>query len=117
MTKYGNHKTIVDGITFDSQKEANRYCELRLLQKAGQIKNLELQKKIVLIPAQYEFFTDKKGNRKGKCIEREWSYIADFVYEENGQTVVEDVKGYKTKEYIAKRKATLFLLGIRIREI
>lgn len=71
MSKYGNHKTTVDGITFDSQKEVNRYCELKLLQKAGEITELELQKEFVLIPNQYI---------DGKLVERKCSYKADFYY-------------------------------------
>ena len=90
MNKYGNKKTIVNGIVFDSQKEANRYRELILLQKAGEISNLERQKSYLLLPAGH-------GERAVK-------YIADFVYMENGKLIVEDVKGFKTKEYIIKRK-------------
>lgn len=106
--KYKNIKTTVNGITFDSKKEANRYVELLLLQRANVISNLELQKKYVLIPSQYE------GK---KCIEKECYYKADFVYEENGKTVVEDVKGHKTKEYKIKRKLMLFNYGIKIKEV
>lgn len=118
--KYGNRKIEVNGITFDSVKEANRYRELLLLERAGTIQNLELQKKFVLIPAQREFTNelDKKGNfKKGKVIERECAYIADFCYTENGRYVVEDTKGFRTKDYIIKRKLMLKEYGIRITEI
>jgi len=120
--KYGNKKTTVDGIEFDSVKEADRYCELKYLQKARIISNLELQKEFELIPAQYEYFEryGKKGQqlKDGKrCIEQSVVYKADFVYTENGQTVVEDTKGMKTKEYIIKRKLMLYIHGIRIKEI
>lgn len=118
--KYGNRKVEVNGITFDSVKEANRYRELLLLEKAGTIQNLELQKKFVLIPAQREFTNelDKKGNfKKGKVIERECAYIADFCYIENGRCVVEDTKGFRTKDYIIKRKLMLKEYGIRITEV
>lgn len=110
-TKYNNKKITVDGQKFDSKKEANRYRELRLLEKAGAIKDLRMQVKFTLIPAQRDEAT-------GKVVERECSYKADFVYyEEAGETVVEDVKGYRTKEYIIKRKLMLYLYGIRIREV
>lgn len=120
--KYSNQKTMIDGIEFDSKKEADRYCELLFLQRAGLISNLELQKTFELIPAQYEYFEryGKKGQRLKdgkKCLENSVTYIADFVYTENGKTVVEDTKGMKTKEYIIKRKLMLYVHGIRIKEI
>ena len=109
-TKYNNKKITVDGQIFDSKKEANRYKELRLLEKAGEIKDLRTQVKFKLIPAQRDEAT-------GTVVERECSYKADFVYEEDGKTVVEDVKGFRTKEYIIKRKLMLYQYGIRIREV
>lgn len=109
-TKYNNKKITVDGQIFDSKKEASRYEELILLEKAGAIKDLRTQVKFKLIPAQRDEAT-------GKVIERECSYKADFVYEEDGKTVVEDVKGFRTKEYIIKRKLMLWRYGIRIREV
>ena len=110
LTKYNNKKITVDGQIFDSKKEASRYEELRLLEKAGAIKDLRTQVKFKLIPAQRDEAT-------GKVIERECSYKADFVYEEDGKTVVEDVKGFRTKEYVIKRKLMLWRYGIRIREV
>ena len=117
--KYHNRKVTIDGITFDSKKGAYRYKELKLLQKAGEISDLRLQVKYILIPTQYEPGSISKlgRNKKGKVIERECSYIADFVYQENGETVVEDTKGMKTKDYIIKRKLMLYIHGIRIREV
>lgn len=117
--KYGNKKTVVDGITFDSQKEAKRYKELSLMERAGMISDLQRQVKYVLIPPQREPDTigKKGGIHKGKLIEREVSYVADFVYQENGQTVVEDTKGFRTKDYLLKRKMMLFFHGIKIREV
>lgn len=109
MSKYNSKKTVVDGQKFDSKKEANRYQELVLLEKAGVIKNLSRQVKFVLIPSQRD--------ESGKVIERECSYKADFVYTDGGETVVEDVKGYRTKEYIIKRKLLLYQYGIKIREV
>lgn len=109
MSKYNSKKTVVDGQKFDSKKEARRYQELLLLEKAGEIKNLSRQVKFVLIPSQRD--------ENGKVVERECSYKADFTYEEGIKTVVEDVKGYRTKEYIIKRKLMLYQYGIRIREV
>lgn len=117
--KYGNKKVIVDGITFDSKKEAKRYTELKLLERAGQIQNLELQKEFELIPTQREADTVgiRGGIKKGKVIEHSVKYKADFVYTENGKTVVEDTKGMRTKDYIIKRKLMLYVHQIRIREV
>lgn len=109
-TKYNNTKITVDGQTFDSKKEARRYQELLLLEKAGEIYDLRRQVKFKLIPTQRDEVT-------GEVVERECSYKADFVYEEVGETVVEDVKGFRTKEYIIKRKLMLYQYGIRIREV
>lgn len=109
-TKYNNKKITVNGQVFDSKKEANRYKELLLLEKAGAIKDLRMQVKFTLIPAQRDEAT-------GKVVERECSYKADFVYSEGDKTVVEDVKGFPTKEYIIKRKLMLWRYGIRIREV
>ena len=122
MNKYQSIKTTVNGIVFDSRKEARRYQELLLLERAGVIQDLKMQVKYVLIPAQYEFY--KRYGAKGKelkpgkrLIEKEVSYFADFVYEQNGETVVEDTKGFKTKDYIIKRKLMLHTYGIRIKEV
>lgn len=117
--KYGSKKVEVAGIVFDSKKEARRYQELLLLEKAGAIQDLQMQVKFVLIPAQREPDTigARGGIRKGKTIEKECAYIADFVYQENGVTVVEDTKGFRTKDYVIKRKLMLYVHGIRIREV
>lgn len=97
--KYGNKKVFVDGYTFDSKKEARRYGELKLLLRAGKIKDLELQPKFELIPT---IRTEDETLRKV-------SYIADFKYIdlESGKVVVEDVKGFKTDVYLLKKR--LFL--------
>ena len=123
--KYHNIKTkTFDGIEFDSRKEARRWNELKLLERAKEISNLQRQVKYVLIPAQYETTLrySKKGDRLKdgtKLVEREVAYIADFVYTDmkTGKTVVEDTKGVKTKDYIIKRKLMLYLHQIRIKEI
>ena len=109
MQKYRNKKTVINGMTFASKKEANRFCELRLLERAGAITELKTQVKFVLIPAQ-------KGEN-GKIIERECSYIADFTYRQNGAIIAEDTKGFKTKDYIIKRKLMLYVHGIKIKEV
>lgn len=93
-----------------------------LLEKAGAITDLQRQVKFVLIPAQYETFEryGKKGQRLKdgqRCIEKECAYVADFVYTENGKKVVEDTKGFRTKDYIIKRKLMLWVHGIRIKEV
>ena len=124
MNKYHNKKYMRDGILFDSQKEARRYVELKAMQNAGIIQDLQLQVKYVLIPTQLEFCNEiyKSGRRKGcfkqgKILERECSYIADFVYWENGKIVVEDVKGMRTEAYKIKRKLMLKEYGISIKEV
>ena len=118
MSKYHARKVVRGGKTFDSAKEARRYGELCLLQRAGEISDLRTQVKYVLIPAQRE--PDTVGKRggviKGLLLEREVSYVADFVYVQNGKTVVEDSKGMRTKDYIIKRKLMLWVHGIQIKE-
>lgn len=107
--KYHSKQTIIDGIKFDSKKEATRYCELKLLQRAGEIKDLQRQVRFELIPSQ---------RIDGRIVERPVSYIADFVYtDKNGNQVVEDTKGIKTREYIIKRKLMLYIKGVQIVEI
>lgn len=132
-TKLNNQSIVIDGIEFDSKKEGNRYCELKLLERSGAISNLELQKRFELIPAQYETIETgeyykvgvKKGQPKTKrvCIEQSVVYIADFVYQENGKTVVEDVKGFRDTssatyaKFVLKRKMMLWIHGIKIQEV
>jgi hypothetical protein len=94
--KYFARPTIVDGIKFASAKEARRYSELKLLQMAGKISLLELQPRYKLVI--------------------EETYVADFRYIENGETIIEDVKGCLTREYKRKRKAMKNQHGVTIRE-
>ena len=94
MNKYRNKKTIVDGIKFDSIAESRRYRELKLLERQGIIKSLKLQPSFVLQPS------FKKNNKTIRAI----TYKADFSYLENNKTIVEDVKGYATKEFKLKEK-------------
>ncbi len=118
--KYKNHKIVIDNIEFDSKREAKRYEILKDLLLKGEITDLEMQKKYILIPAQYEPDTigPRGGIKKGKTIERECAYMADFVYtDKDGNTVVEDTKGFRTADYTIKRKLMLYIHGIRIQEI
>lgn len=126
-TKYNASKCFVDGIKFDSKHEAERYLELKLLERGGVISDLRLQVEFELIPAQYEpdtitlTKTGKEKIVKGKCIERKCSYLADFVYLDNetGKTIVEDAKSpiTRTPEYRIKKKLMLYRYGIRIKEV
>ena len=123
--KYYNIKTrALDGTVFDSQKEARRWDELCMLQRAGKITDLQRQVKYELIPAQYETYErySQKGDRLKdgvRVIERKVDYVADFVYTiaDTGQNIVEDTKGVRTKDYIIKRKLMLAIHGIRIKEV
>lgn len=103
-----------------SKKEHYRSATLQMMQRAGIIANLREQVKYELIPAQYgECGEDFKGRTTRVLLERSCSYIADFVYIDcsTGQTIVEDTKGMRTKEYIIKRKLMLSVHGIRIKEV
>ena len=115
MNKFGNTKVEINGEKFDSKREARRYQELLLLQRAGKISNLQRQVKYMLVPGYYEV---NEKTKKTRCIEREVSYVADFVYTncETGEEVVEDTKGYITPEYKIKRKLMLWEFGIKILE-
>lgn len=94
MNKYKNTKIVVDNIKFESNLEATRYKELKLLQRAKQISNLRLQVPFLL----------QEGFKKNGKTHRKIEYIADFVYEENGQIIVEDTKGMKTETFKIKQK-------------
>ena len=85
MNKYRNVRTVTHGIRFDSKKEAERFLQLQLLEKAGQIKNLELQKRFEICPKRYE-------NKRARY------YVADFVYIENEKKIIEDVKSPITRK-------------------
>ena len=120
-TKYHSQKVTYNGETFDSKKECRRWLELKNMESVGLISGLQRQKKFVLVPAQYEPDTTgpRGGKIKGKLLEREVAYYADFVYfdEEEKDFVIEDTKGVRTKEYIIKRKLMLWLNGYQIREV
>ena len=106
--KYASKKTVVGDKVFDSKKEAQRYIELKLLEDAGEISDLQTQVRYTLIPSQ---------KIDGKVVERPCDYMADFVYTQDGKTVVEDTKGFRTRDYIIKRKLMLWVNGIRIKEV
>lgn len=112
-SKYHNRKVTLDGMTFDSEKEATRWAELRCLQYVGKIYELKRQVEFVLIPTQRD--------EKGRVIERAVKYIADFTYRssESNKLIVEDVKSpvTRTRDYILKRKMMLYRNGIRIQEV
>ena len=107
-SKYGNKKTNNKGVLFDSGRESRRYSTLLLMQKAGEISNLERQVAFELIP--------KQRLSNGKC-ERSCKYILDFRYTDKDDFVVHnDSKGKRTPEYIIKRKLMKFIHGIEILE-
>ena len=99
-SKYKAKKTTIDGITFDSNAEAKRYVDLKKLERGRAIKNLSLQPRFLL----QEGFINIHTGKKEKAIE----YVADFQYTENNETIIEDVKGFKTADYKIKRKLFLF---------
>ena len=109
--KYHNERVFLDGIRFDSKKEAERYSYLKMLERIGEIEQLELQKKFVLVPTQ--------RNKAGKVTERAITYRADFYYYSNrlGRYVVEDAKGVKTDVYKMKKKLMLAVHGLEIVEV
>lgn len=113
---------------YASKKEAKRAAELRLLERAGIIRDLQEQVKFVLIPAVWKEIPriGKRGKPikpKRKCVQRELAYVADFVFIDNatGHTVVEDVKGYKGgatyRIFVNKKKLMLDKYGIEVKEV
>lgn len=109
MTKYHSRKVTLNSMEFDSHREAKRYRELSLLQRAGEISDLRTQVKYTLVPAQ---------NKPSGGRERAVTYTADFVYRDKaGEEVVEDAKGVKTQQYVIRRKLMLFVHGIEVREV
>ena len=106
-SKYSSAKTDIDGIRFDSKKEAEFYAKLKLRERAGEISHLRLQPRYLLQEA---------FKHEGKQY-REIEYIADFEYIENGETVVVDVKGFKTAVYMIKKKLFLYKYGDKVKFI
>ena len=107
QNKYHNKKVEYDGIKFDSVKEKNRYIGLKQLERLGVIQNLQRQVKYLLQPS---------FKLNGKTI-RSITYIADFVYIQDGVEVIEDVKGMRTKEYLLKKKLFEYKYQKEIKEI
>lgn len=105
-SKYHAKKTVVDDITFDSRKEADRYLVLKGMEEDGSIEGLRRQVRYELVPA---FDVDGKHYRPVY-------YVADFVYVEDGKTVVEDVKGMVTDVYKLKSKLFARRYGMSIKE-
>lgn len=120
-SKYGNRKAKARGKIFDSVTERRRYYTLQALEKAGEISDLRLQVPYEIIPAIYEtkeVHLKTKVKSVRKCVQKATHYIADFVYKDkDGNEVVEDVKGFRTKEYLLKKKMMRAFLGITIQEI
>lgn len=122
-SKYHSQKVSIAQEIFDSKKEARRWLELKNMEEHGLISGLQRQKKFLLIPAQHE--PDRVGPRggkiKGKLIEREVAYYADFYYfdEISKKFIVEDTKSpaTRTEAYILKRKMMLSFYGIKIKEV
>ena len=111
FSKYHAKPVTIDGIRFASKKEGSRYCELKVLARAGKISDLQLQVPFVLSKAHRR--TGEKRMTSGK------KYVADFVYFDciNKRQVVEDVKGFRTKEYLVKREWMFEKYGIEIHEV
>lgn len=108
--KYGNKKTVIDGQSFDSKAEAKRWRDLCLLEKAGQIKYLERQVVITLLP-KVKYADSKRATPAVR-------YVADFIYVTNlGERVIEDVKGFRTPAYRLKRHMLKALHGLEVKEI
>lgn len=109
VAKYHNKKVSYDGYTFDSIKEKNYYIKLKLLEKAGKIKELELQKEFELQPS---FKLNNKTSRK-------ITYKADFTYKttEDNKIHVIDVKGYRTDVYRLKKKLFEYKYKIEVEEV
>lgn len=99
--KYRSVRTEVDGIVFDSKKEACRYSELKILERAGKIENLQRQ-------VRYQIWVNHQ---------KVTTYVADFVYTRAGKVVVEDAKGMRTREYKLKKRLMSIVLGIEIEEV
>lgn len=105
-SKYHAKKTVVEGIEFDSAREAKRYTRLRALEEEGKIQHLRLQVPFELLPS---FECDGVKYRGMK-------YVADFVYVRDGKVVVEDCKGFRTPEYKMKKKLMAYVNHVNIEE-
>lgn len=127
-TKMGNTKLAVNGEMFDSKREYRRWCELKILERAGEISDLQRQVVYELIPRQTETYPryGKNGKRLKdgvRVLELPVRYIADFQYVQDGKTIAEDAKGYRNPssavyaKFVIKRKLMLWLKGIAVKEV
>lgn len=119
-SKYHATKVTFDGITFDSKKEGLYYLRLKDMLRNGEISNLRLQVPFELLPAVYRDETvhlKTKDKTVRKLVQRPVTYVADFVYEQDGKEIVVDTKGVRLPEYIIKKKMMLALKGREIIEI
>ena len=117
MSKYGNRKVKRDGMVFDSKREADRWNELKLLEKAGEIYGLKRQVEFVLLDKQYSK-TEFTKRGKPRVAEKKLSYVADFTYfNKDHEYIVEDAKGFRTESYRIKKKLMLFIHGISLKEV
>ena len=123
--KYGAKKIKdpASGYVFDSKAEFIRWCELRIMERAGLISDLKRQVTFELIPTQRAESTEvyKAGPQKGlpkpgAVLEKPCSYVADFTYYQNGEYIVEDVKGVRTEVFKLKKKLMLYVHGIQVKE-
>lgn len=103
-SKYGAETTEIDGHKFDSQFEAEHYAELKLMERAGIITDLELQPRFLL----------QEGFIYHGHKERKVEYVADFQYRQDGKLIVEDTKGFRTDTYKLKRKLFLYKYGDKL---
>lgn len=119
--KYGNKKVTYDGITFDSQREMQRYVVLKEAERRGEISNLELQPKFELVPKLTEKIIEHKKTKdvvKEKFIQHPITYTADFAYTKDGERIIEDVKispDVLPKELTLKIKMMRYFHGIEVR--
>lgn len=118
--KYGNRKVTTDEGTFDSVGEWRRWCFLKEAQQNGEISGLQRQVKFVLVPPVH-YFKTVQLKTKTKQVERLWTqevtYTADFVYDYNGERVVEDFKGMPNDRWPMKKALMAFVHNIYVREV
>lgn len=118
--KYHAKKVTIDGIEFASKKEGMRYIKLREMMERGEISDLRMQVPFELVPAvlrEETIHLKTKDKTVTRMAQRAISYVADFVYEKDGKTIVEDTKGFRTEGYKLKKKMMYALKGIEIQEI
>lgn len=117
-SKYRARKVFIAGQQFDSKREAKRWIDLKAMENSGVISDLKRQVEFELIPAYYEddIIGPKGGKKRGKLIQRACKYIADFTYYKDGEYIVEDSKGFRTPEYMIKKKLMYDRFRIIVKE-